>query len=185
MSKKIAGSSLPLIIALVLMMSPLSPGVCAGIGETTGHRSEWHEAVIHVADEAGIPVPGANVLLVRPDGDRLFSGRTDEEGCVRLIDSLGCRVGVSLAGTRAELEISEAGDGRRMTLPLDLANLPAGPDIIVSVRPGDADSDHVRVTVLSDVPLVASPEVTLFPVDPYGPDPDPAHIPMTSPDDRA
>lgn len=131
-------------------------------------------ASVRVTDQAGLPVPGAEVWLVSGDWKTL-RGKTDDEGIVAMCPvGVGSRLEAFLSGRRASLDIGEIRDA----YAISLASGPPEevPGIVVGVVPV---SDGIRVTLSSDAPLVSDPEVALWrPGAPSSP------VPMTSADGR-
>ena len=145
-----------------------SPSSLKRSSRKSGH---FFDITVRVADEAGTPIPGANLWIVSDDGKHRW-GETDREGFIECPAALGIRLEIYFAGSRATLDIDEIKDEYFVTLPIRSEN--DVPGIIVSAEPDSSDPSRVLVTVSGDT-LSAGPQVSLFQSRDHS-----ADVPMTS-----
>ena len=120
---------------------------------------EFFQTALQVVDQAGIPVPEVGVWHISDDRKNL-RGKTDSEGFIKFAAKVGDSLEVYFAGRKAELCLSEAKSVWSLTIPLDSAEPPDAPGIIVSAKPDSSDPKRILVAVSGDS-LTSVSEATL------------------------
>ncbi len=128
----------------------------------------WFEAVLHVTDETGTPIAGADVWRTTTIGDDLtirddrLLERTDEKGEIEYIFYYGDHLEVYFAGRKAVTDIDERRESYSVTLPLRLDDPREDvPGVVVSATHDNSEPKRLLVAISGD-PLASKPEVTLF-----------------------
>lgn len=143
------------ILLLAMLVTDASRGVAGDMGKAR-QSADRFEATLQVTDETGAPVSDVYVWLLSDEG-KMYEGMTDGEGMLGCDLGVGMRADAYLDGRGGSLEIDEERDAYVIVIPAD----PGVPGVIVSVRPDDSAPGRLMVTVASDEPLIAEPEVVV------------------------